>query len=107
MRCWSSSSSTTMRPMLGSFMGSSGRLDTHPEVSKGARGYPHAVVDTVTDDPERRVGRQCRVGAGTHDRAGRAARGRNARLDERVAHELRATATEGPEPLANECRAHR
>src|SRR6185295_19485449 len=100
MRCWSSSSSTTMCPMLGSFMRGSERFGAHPQISTGVRGDPYAVVDTVTDDPERRVGQHRGADSGAHDRAGRATSSRNTRLDQRVAHELRATATEGPEPLA-------
>ena len=102
MRCWSSCSSTTMRPMFGSFMRGSPRstwLDAHPEEAAGARRDAHTMVDTVTDDPQREsVGTAASAPADTIG-ASRGARP-DARLGERVADELRAAPTERPEPLA-------
>ena len=64
-------------------------------------GDTHTIVDTVTDDPERRCPPPPphRVRRDTIGAFGRRAGG-HARVDERVANELRPAATERPEPLA-------
>ncbi len=97
MRCCSSCSSTTMRPMFG-IVHDAGRFDAQPEVPARARGHPHAVVDTVTDDPDRRVGRHRGVGTGVTTGLAAPTR-RNTRIDERVVHQLRAAAAERAESL--------
>ena len=102
MRCCSSCSSTTIRPMFGSFMrsGLSSRAPTLIQRKRRVRGRdPDAIVDTVTDDPHA-------ARPPTHDRRSAARRlAATPGLGQRVAHELRpaparAAGTARPAPAA-------
>ena len=105
MRCWSSTSSTTTRPMFGSFMqdpsavGRSTWVHAQPEVAPRARGHPHTIVNTVTDDPNALSGATAAAGPAATIGTWAAPSRRHARVDERVTNELRAAATERPESL--------
>src|SRR5580765_4477058 len=104
MRCWRSTSSTTIGPMFASFM--SAWVHAQPEVAPGARGHAHPIVNTVTDDPECAVRSHRRAGARGHDRHLRAPARGYAGVYERVPNELRPAPAERPEPLGGMSDAH-